>query len=84
MLAVNFSTARDNLNAICDRVNDEVETIVITRKQGGNVVMLSEAEYNNMQENLFVRRDKKAYARLIKSIGQLKAGQRKIRELVND
>ena len=46
--------------------------------------MLSEAEYNNMQENLFVRRDKKAYARLIKSIGQLKAGQGKVRELIDD
>ena len=51
---------------------------------GGNVVLLSEAEYNNMQENLFVRRDKKAYARLIKSIGQLKAGQGKVRELIDD
>ncbi len=73
MLAVTFSTAKENLETLCDRVNDEVETIVITRKQGGNVVMLSEAEYNNMQENLFVRRDKKAYARLIKSIEQLKS-----------
>jgi antitoxin YefM len=71
MLVVNFSTAQENFEVLCNRVNEEVETIVIARKRGGNVVMLSETEYNNMQENLFVRRDKKAYARLIKSIEQL-------------
>lgn len=42
MLAVNYSTARENFKAYCDQANDEVETIIITRKQGGNVVSLSE------------------------------------------
>jgi hypothetical protein len=37
-----------------------------------------------MQENLFECRNKKAYARLIQSVGQLKAGQGKVRELVDD
>ena len=84
MLAVNYSSARENFKAYCDQANDEVETIIITRKQGGNVVLLSEAAYNNIMENLFVRSDKTAYSRLIKSIDQLKAGKGKVRELLDD
>lgn len=84
MLAINYSTLRENFKTYCDKVNEDVETIVITRKQGGNVIMLSEASYNNIMENLFVRSDKKAYARLLESIDQHKAGQAKVRELADD
>jgi antitoxin YefM len=84
MLAINFSTARENFKAFCDRVNDEIETVVITRKQGGNVVLISEAEYNNIQENLFVRRNPEAYVRLMKSIKQLKEGKGTVRELLDE
>ncbi len=50
----------------------------------GLIFLFFEAEYNNIQENLLVRRAKNAYARLVKSIGQLKAGQGKVRELIDD
>ena len=84
MLAVNYSNVRENFKAYCDKANNDFETIVITRKQGGNVIMLSEAEYNNIMENLFVRSNKKAYDRLIKSMEQLKSGEIKARNLVED
>jgi len=84
MLAVNYSTLRENFKAYCDKANDDFETIVVTRKQGGNVVLISEAEYNNIMENLFVRSDRKAYVRLLESIEQLKNGQAKARELDDD
>ena len=84
MLAINYSTAREKFKNFCDKVNSEVETIIITRKQGGNVVLISEAEYNNMQENLFVRRNPEAYARLTKSIAQLKSGKGKVWELLDE
>ena len=84
MLAINYSTAREQFKNFCDRVNSEVEPIVITRKQGGNVVLISEAEYNNMQENLIVRRNPEAYARLMKSVDQLKAGKGTVRELLDE
>ncbi|MBP1764889.1 MAG: yefM, partial [Firmicutes bacterium] len=82
MLAVNYSTVRENFKAYCDKANTDFETIVITRKQGGNVIMLSEAAYNNIMENLFVRSDKEAYNRLIKSMEQLKAGKIQTRDLI--
>jgi len=84
MLAVNYSTVRENFKAYCDKTNNDFETIVITRKQGGNVIMLSEAAYNNIMENLFVRSDKEAYNRLIKSMEQLKAGKIQTRDLIEN
>jgi antitoxin YefM len=84
MMAVNYSNARQNFKEYCDMANKDYETIVITRKQGGNVVMLSEEEYNNIMENLFVRSDRTAYERLLKSVEQLKAGKAIKKELYAD
>jgi antitoxin YefM len=84
MLAVNYSNIRENLKTYCDIANNDFETIIITRKQGGNVVMISEDEYNNLMENLYIRSNKKTYDRLLESIAQLKAGKGKIRELIED
>jgi antitoxin YefM len=84
MLAVNYSKVRENFKSYCDTANNDLETIVITRKEGGNVVLLSEAEYNNIMENLFVRSDKKAYGRLMESIAQLKNGKARIREIATN
>ena len=84
MLAVNYSTVRENFKAYCDMANNDFETIVITRKQGGNVIMISEDEYNNLMENLFVRSNKKTYDRLMESMAQLKAGKIQTRKLIED
>lgn len=32
MIAVNYTNIRENLKAYCDKVNDEDETVIITRK----------------------------------------------------
>lgn len=32
MLAVNYSTIRENLKSYCDKVTDEQETVIVTRK----------------------------------------------------
>lgn len=84
MIAVNYSSVRKNFKTYCDKANNDFETIVITRKQGGNVVMLSEAEYNNIMENLYVRSNKKTYDRLMESIAQLKAGRTQTREFLDE
>jgi antitoxin YefM len=84
MLAANYSTVRDNFKDFCDKANRDAETIFITRKAGGNVVLLSEAEYNNIMENLFIRSNKMNYVRLMESIQQLKAGKAAARILSDD
>ena len=46
MLAVNYSTIRNRLKDYCDRVTDNNETVIVTRKNEKNVVIISLEEYN--------------------------------------
>ena len=84
MLAANYSTVRNKFKDYCERASNDFETIIITRQRGDNVVLMSEAEYNNLIENLYVRSDPEYYNELIKSIEQLKKGKGRKRELINE
>ena len=59
----------------CDKVTDDYETVIVTRKNDKNVVMISLEEYNNMKENLYIMSNKKDYDRLVTSKKQLEAGK---------
>jgi antitoxin YefM len=76
--------ARQNFKKYCDKTVNDFETIIITRERSENVVLMSENEYNNMLENLYVRSNPKDYNELILSIQQLKSGKGKARELVDN
>ena len=52
MLAVNYSAFRSNLKSYCDKVTDENETVIITRKADKNVVLISLKEYNELMSLL--------------------------------
>ena len=47
MLAVKSMDVRDNFKSLCERVFNG-ETVVVSRPKNENVVILSEAEYNNL------------------------------------
>ena len=83
MIAINYTTARQNFKEYCDRTINDFETVIITRERGGNVVLMSEDGYNNMLENLYVRSNPKDYNELLESIRQLKKGRGKVRELAS-
>ena len=82
MIAVNYTTVRQNLKEFFDKTVNDFETIIVTRERGENVVLMSENEYSNMLENLYVRSNSKDYNELLESIRQLKKGQSRARELV--
>lgn len=46
MLVVNYSTIRNNLKSYCDEATDNNETVIVTRKDEKNVVILSLDKYN--------------------------------------
>ena len=71
MIATNYSEVRNNLKAYCDKATKDYETIIITRKNNENVVLMSEEEYNNLMENLYIRSNLKYYQRLVKKINIL-------------
>ena len=75
MLAVNYSTLRENMKSCMDKISDDYETIIVTRKDNRNIVMLSEESYNNIMENLHVLGNEHNLAWLLESKAQLEAGQ---------
>ena len=84
MLAVNYSNVRNKFKDYCEKVTKDFETIIITRQRGDNVVLMSEAEYNNLMENLYVRSNPEYYNELLTSIEQLKKGKGEKRELIDE
>ena len=64
MLAVNYTTLRNNLKGYCDRATNENETVIVTRKDEKNVVLmslesyniLSKAELNTSSKQVFILR----------------------------
>ena len=84
MIATNYSNVRNNLKKYCDRVTEDYETVIITRKNDKNVVMISEEEYNNMLENLYIMSNKEYYNELIKRKNEINLGEGKIKELIEE
>ena len=48
MLAVNYTTMRNNLKNYCDIATYEHETVIVTRKDEKNIVIMSLENYNDM------------------------------------
>ena len=61
MLAVNYTNLRENMKNYMDKVTDDYETMIVTRKNNRNVVMMSEESYNNLMENLYLMEDRANY-----------------------
>ena len=74
MLAVNYTNLRDNMKAYMDKVTDDYETMIVTRKDNKNVVMISEEAYNNLMENVHVMGNISNYDWLMESKAQLESG----------
>ena len=58
-----------------DIITDSIETIVVTRKSGNNIVMMSEETYNNLIENSYLTQNKRNYDWLMESKSQLESGK---------
>lgn len=84
MLAVNYTNLRDNMKAYMDKVTDDYETMIVTRKNNRNIVMLSEESYNNLMENIHVLGNKTNYDWLMESKTQLEKGEFSAHELIEE
>ncbi len=72
MLAVNYSTIRENLKSYCDKVTDDKETVIVTRKDEKNVVIISLEEWNLLQKTA---RNAEYLSKLDRSLADIKAGR---------
>ena len=82
MTAVNYSTVRENLKRYCDMAVENYEPVVVTRKLGQNVVIMSVEQYSNMIENMYIRSSEANYRRLLESIADAEAGKVTEHELI--
>ena len=82
MFAVNYSTLRENMKECMDKVSDDFETLIVTRKRNKNIVMISEETYNNMMENMHLIGNEENYKWLMESKRQLEEGMLQMKELI--
>ena len=71
MLAVNYSTIRSNLKKYCDKATDENETVIVTRKDEKNVVIMSLDKYNAITKSA---RNAEYLNRIDRSMEQIRNG----------
>ena len=82
MLAVNYTNFRENMKDYMDKATNDYETMIVTRKNNKNVVMISEETYNNLIENVYVMGNKSNYDWLMESKEQLESGKFKEHDLI--
>lgn len=81
MLAVNYSTIRNNLKDYCDKVTDFSETVIVTRKGEKNVVMMSLEKYNQLEK---AARNAEYLSMIDREMAQLEAGRGQEHELIEE
>lgn len=84
MQVVNFTEARNNLKSIFDDVYHNSDAVIVNRKNGENVVIISLDSYNSISETEYLLRSPKNRERLLKSIASAKAGRVKEKELIEE
>ena len=72
MIAINFTTARNRFKDFCNKVTDEAETVLVTRKSEKNVVIISAERYNELEK---AERNAAYIKKLERGIFQVQAGQ---------
>ncbi|MBN0987612.1 MULTISPECIES: type II toxin-antitoxin system Phd/YefM family antitoxin [Amphritea] len=81
MNIVNYSDARASLKSVMDATCDSHEATVITRKNGGDVVMLSKEDYDSINETLYLLRSPRNAERLLNAVADIKAGRVVVHDL---
>ena len=79
MLAVNYSTIRNNLKSYCDQATDNNETVIVTRKNEKNIVIMSLEQYNALTK---AARNTEYLAKIDRGIEQLSSGGGSAHELI--
>ena len=82
METVNYSEFRSNLKHWFDKVVNDVSHIVIKRKNGKHLVLISLDEYNSLKETIYLLTGKNRDI-LLNSIKELEEGKGVQKEVIN-
>lgn len=84
MNAVNYSDLRRNLKSYMDRVYEEREPLIVTRRNNENVVVMSIDQYNSLLETSYLLGNEANAVHLLESLRDARAGRTEERELVDE
>ncbi len=77
MLTVSTSTLRENLRSILNQAAQNHEAILVERRAGENMVLISEEDYNSMEETAYLLRSPANAQRLYESLEEVEQGKLK-------
>ncbi len=83
MKVVNFTEARNNLKSIFDTVYKDNEEVIVNRKNGENIVVISLDTYNSMKETSYLLSSAKNRERLLSSLAKSRAQKVSQKELLD-
>ncbi|MCL1945583.1 MAG: type II toxin-antitoxin system prevent-host-death family antitoxin [Chitinivibrionia bacterium] len=75
MSAIAYSDLKKNLGFYMDKVIDDSDPLVVTRKNGRNIVLVSADEYDSWTETAYLLSNKANAEHLLESIAQHKSGK---------
>ncbi len=84
MQVFTYSDARNNLKTVLDRVVDDADVALITRKEGQHAVVMGQDHYNSLMETLYLVSSPSNAAHLAKSIAELRASKTMQKELLDE
>jgi antitoxin YefM len=84
MNAVNYSDLRRNLKNYMDRVYEDQETLIVTRKNAENVVLISVDEYNSLLETNYLLSSEANARHLTESLRNARQGRATERHLIDE
>jgi len=84
MRIVSFTEARNGLKSVLDRVVNDVDYTVITRRDAEDAVVMSMDHYNSLMETVHLLKSPANAAHLSKSIEQYNSGKVQSRDLIDD
>jgi antitoxin YefM len=79
-----YSKARQNLSKLLDEVTKNKETVVIKRRRGASVVMMSEADAASLFETAYLLRSPQNAKRLLGALGRALKGEGGVRMTVEN
>ncbi len=75
MRALSYSEARGNLKAVMDRVCNDHEPLVVTRRRGENIVLISQEDYESFVETDYLLSSPANARHLLESLAQAQRGE---------
>ena len=84
MQIISFTEARNSLKSVLDRVVNDADCTVITRRDSEDAVVMSLDYYNSLMETVYLLKSPANAEHLRKSIDQFNQGNVQEKELINE